>query len=182
MQVHPTTGHVQNVPFGDAPPPGSATTPRVNGGLVDRGEVVRPFGWTVPKHLGGARCLAANPARTLLAVGGDRGITSDVHVLDTSDSAAWRAVQRGKLHTDCVFDLAWLDDEAFVTGGRDGVVAVWNAARSQTVALDPCAVYKDVHHGKVRLRCVTTADCAVYDNARNDNAQLHCVTTADCDW
>lgn len=97
---------------------------------------------------GGIHSLHANRAKHLLACSGCRDDDNNVYVLDLL-SDKWATVKQGRGHKDWVFTLSWISDHAFVTGGRDKSVLLWNPLATDRYVMEPVARY-DVHNTKVR--------------------------------
>jgi WD40 repeat protein len=96
---------------------------------------------------GGIHSLHANRSKHLLACSGCRDDDNNVYVLDLL-SEKWRTVKQGRGHRDWVFTLSWISDHAFVTGGRDKMLLLWNPQRTDQYVMEPVARY-DTHLTKV---------------------------------
>lgn len=112
---------------------------------------------------GGIHCIRSNRSQSLLACSGGRGEDHNVYVLDLK-SDKWAARRRGIGHTNWVFTLSWISENAFVTGSRDTTVKLWSPHLTTAFDMQPVSTYDDVHQAKVRGRCasvqVLTAPCA----------------------
>lgn len=96
---------------------------------------------------GGIHSLSANHAKHLLACSGCRDDDNNVYVLDLLTDK-WKTVKQGRGHEDWVFTLSWISDHAFITGGRDKSVLLWNPLANDEYSMEPVARY-NVHRTKV---------------------------------
>jgi hypothetical protein len=110
---------------------------------------------------GGIHSLHANRTKHLLACSGCRDDDNNVYVLDLL-SDKWTTIKQGTGHKDWVFTLSWISDHAFVTGGRDKSVLLWNPLATDQYVMQPVARY-DVHHTKARSQtcCLHPFSCSL---------------------
>ena len=97
---------------------------------------------------GGIHCIRSNRSQSLLACSGGRGEDHNVYVLDLK-SDKWAARRRGIGHTNWVFTLSWISENAFVTGSRDTTVKLWSPHLTTAFDMQPVSTYDDVHEAKV---------------------------------
>ncbi|CAG0919936.1 unnamed protein product [Notodromas monacha] len=70
---------------------------------------------------GGIHAVRINKSRTLLVTGGQQSCDVAVYALPTFDPVFVGA----GAHDDLIFDIAWIDEQVFVSGSRDSSLAMW---------------------------------------------------------
>lgn len=75
----------------------------------------------------GIHGIAVNPSRTRLATGASNPNDTAVFELPSLEPLCVGEAT----HEDWIFDVKWLDDEHYVSGGRDTRIALWHANESR---------------------------------------------------
>jgi len=89
---------------------------------------------------GGIHAIAINPARTMIATGGDDSSSVAVYAFPSFDPIALLVA-----HNDWVFSLTWPDDVTLCSASRDRTVALWSLQE----------VLQDWRSGSTHTRLIT---------------------------
>lgn len=98
----------------------------------------------------GIHSVAMNPSKTLLATGGQKSNDVAVYTLPHFEPLCVGILA----HKDFIFDIKWLDDEFFVSGARDGKIALWQVPKRRQYLGDKNINYH--HITPVKIKCSGT--------------------------